>query len=93
MKPRMPAKERYEWERRLPDITNPWTHWRIIGDQRILGDVPADDLLGALRLIEANVHHHKVINATRVSYDSAGQQDRLDKTLVLITQAERGESR
>jgi hypothetical protein len=76
-------KMRLGWERRLPEINPPWTHWRLLGDGRILADVPAGDVLAALRIVEANFQEFK-IKASRVAYDATGDCGLEDKALFQI---------
>jgi hypothetical protein len=65
-------KVRAGWEHRFPEITRPWTHWRLFGDGVRLADVPADDLLGALQVVEANFEKFKMIKAIRLRIDADG---------------------
>jgi len=82
-------KVRLDWERRLPEIIAPWTHWRLLGDGTLLGDVPGDDLLGALALVERTADNFQVVTAKRVAYDSAGACVCEDKGLFEISRISR----
>jgi hypothetical protein len=75
---------RLKWERNLPEIAPPWTHWRLLGDGETLADVPGDDLLGALRIVETNVDKFRRILATRAQYDDAGHFLAADKAVFAI---------
>lgn len=76
---------RLKWERNLPEIAPPWTHWRILGDGETLADVPGHDLLGALRIVENNFDKYRRILATRLRYDGTGQCLVDDRALFAIT--------
>jgi hypothetical protein len=53
------------WEHRFPDLDGKWTHWRIKGDGDRLAEVPGSDLIGALRVVEANFGRFRSIKAVR----------------------------
>jgi hypothetical protein len=76
---------RLKWERNLPEIAPPWTHWRLLGDGEMLADVSGDDLIGALRIIEVSVDKFRRICVTRARYDDAGHFVAVDKALFAIT--------
>jgi hypothetical protein len=61
------------WERRLPELSAPWTHWRITGDGRPIADVVGDDLFGALRLVQENFGRFISIKANRICVDDTGK--------------------
>ena len=82
-------KRRLDWERRLPEMIAPWTHWRLLGDGTLLGDVSGDDLLGALALVERTAENFQIVTAQRVAYDSAGACVREDKGLFEISRTSR----
>ena len=63
-------RRRSLWERRLPEIVSPWTHWRFVGDEQLLADVPGEDIVGAVRVVECNFGSCKRIFATRARYDN-----------------------
>ena len=77
-------KAKAGWERAFPEITGPWTHWRLLGDGRPLADIAGDDLLGALRVVEANFDKFRSIIATRLSIAADGTCSRNDKSQFVI---------
>jgi hypothetical protein len=83
------AKDRLSWERRLPEMVAPWTHWRLLGDGTLLADVSGDDLLGALAIIADNVETFRLITAGRVAHDATGNCVLQDKGLFDISRSSR----
>ena len=77
-------KIRRGWESRLPEINPPWTHWRLQCEGETLADVPADDLLGALRVLESNYGRGRIF-ALRVIIGEGGQCERIDKATFQIS--------
>lgn len=61
------------WERRLPEMTSPWTHWRILGDEEPIADIPAADPAAAVHVVEQNAQKFKSISAMRVAIDATGR--------------------
>jgi thiol-disulfide isomerase/thioredoxin len=66
---------RAKWERRLPAVEPPWTHWRLFGEtdqETFIGDVPAEDVAGAIRLVAANYRSFNRICAVVIRFASDG---------------------
>jgi hypothetical protein len=55
------------WEHRLPDLSGKWTHWRLTGDEKPIAEIPGSDLIGALKIVEANFGRFKSIKAVRAA--------------------------
>lgn len=69
------AKLRANWERRLPPIEVPWTHWRLFGEggqETLIADVPAEDVAGAVRLVASNYRAFSQIFAVVIRFASDG---------------------
>jgi hypothetical protein len=60
------------WEHRFPELNGKWTHWRIKGDGDRLAEVSGSDLIGALRVVEANFGHFPSIKAVRAVAKAGG---------------------
>ena len=55
--PAASSRQRAYWERRLPAIEPPWTHWRLLGEgaeETFIADIPAEDVAGAVRVVAEN---------------------------------------
>jgi hypothetical protein len=64
---------RKAWERRLPGLSAPWTHWRFIGDGELLGIVSGDHVSAALALLTKNASDYSVISVSRACLDFNGE--------------------
>jgi hypothetical protein len=64
---------RREWERRLPGLSAPWTHWRFVGDGTFLGLVSGDQVSEALVLLAKNAERFSVISVSRARLDLNGE--------------------
>ena len=60
------------WEHRFPALTGKWTHWRLRGDGEVLADVPGDNLLEALNLVEHFFGRYRSIKVSRAAANSQG---------------------
>ena len=58
---KVPASIKGQWEKRFPDLSGKWTHWRLSGDGRPLGTFSSTELLAAMRLVESNCFVHSSI--------------------------------
>ncbi len=65
-----------EWERRLPDLDDEWTHWWLEGDGALLSVIVGSDLRSALELVRANRSQYSAIMAYRAKIDPSGQPTR-----------------
>jgi len=69
------AKLRMKWEKQLPSIEPPWTHWRLFGEDAtstFIADVPADDIAGAIRLVTEHHRSFRQIYAVLSRFTSDG---------------------
>ncbi len=69
------ARLRAKWERSLPAIEPPWTHWRLLGgdnQETFIADVPAEDVAGAIRLVTSNYRSSSKIVAELIRFASDG---------------------
>jgi thiol-disulfide isomerase/thioredoxin len=69
------ARLRAKWERRLPSVEPPWTHWRLFGEgdqETHIADVPAEDVAGAVRLVASNYRSFSQIFAVLIRFASDG---------------------
>jgi hypothetical protein len=69
----VPRSLRKEWEKRFSDLSGPWTHWRLEGDGYLLGLVPGEKLLDALRLVEENYGRYSSIKVARATVNALGE--------------------
>jgi hypothetical protein len=60
------------WERRFPELSGKWTHWKITGTGKLLAVVDGADLLGALKVVEEHYGRYITIKANRVTVDEKG---------------------
>jgi hypothetical protein len=60
------------WEKRFPELSGRWTHWRLSGDGEVLALVPGEKLLDALRLVEENYVRFTSIKCCRATVDETG---------------------
>ena len=60
------------WEKRFPDLSGKWTHWRLTGDGEVIALVPGENLLDALRLVEENYSRYTSIKCCRATVDKTG---------------------
>ena len=73
--PPPPAKVRATWEKRLPALEPPWTHWRLLGEgvtETLIADVPADDVAEAIRLVTLHHRSFRRISSEMVRFTSDG---------------------
>jgi len=69
------AKIRVTWEKCLPAIEPPWTHWRLLGEgttDTFIADVPADDVAGAIRLVTSHHRSYRRISTELVRFTTDG---------------------
>ena len=74
-RPSAPPSLRAKWERRLPAIEPPWTHWRLFGEgagDPFIADVPAEDVAGAIRAVAASHRTFGRVNAEVIRFESDG---------------------
>lgn len=81
----IPRDVKAGWEHRFPELPSPWTHWRIMGDSRLLADVPGERLVDALRVVESNFGRFISIKASRIALDTSGCCVRADDALFEIS--------
>lgn len=60
------------WEKRFPDLSGKWTHWRLSGDGEFLALISGERLLDALRLVEENYVRFTSIKCCRATVDKMG---------------------
>ncbi len=68
----VPSELKRAWEKRFPGLSAVWSHWRIEGDGFLLGVVPGERLVEALRLLEENHERYASILVRRASMNAAG---------------------
>ena len=69
------VKLRAKWERRLPPVEPPWTHWRLFGEddqETFIAHVPAEDVAGAVRLVASHYRSFSQIFAVLIRFASDG---------------------
>jgi len=74
-----------EWERRLPDLGDSWTHWRLEGDGSLIAVVAGERLAEALALVETNATKYASIKAMRARVDDTGNCTAIDELRVEIS--------
>lgn len=67
----IPPSVKSDWEKRLPDLSGKWTHWRLSGDGQVIALVPVEKLLDALRIVAENCARYTSIKCSRASVDAA----------------------
>jgi hypothetical protein len=80
-----PRELKQQWERRLPGLSGKWTHWKISGAGNLIAVVDGMDLIGALRIIEANYGRFISLKASRCTVDELGTIDEEDQGLFEIS--------
>jgi hypothetical protein len=70
---KIPRELKRQWERRFPDLSGKWTHWKITGTGKLLGVVAGADLVAALKVVEDNYGRYITIRAARATADENGQ--------------------
>jgi hypothetical protein len=70
---KIPRELKRHWERRFPDLSGKWTHWKITGTGKLLAVVDGADLLAALKVVEDNYGRYITIKAARATADENGQ--------------------
>jgi len=68
----VPRNVKADWEKRFPDLSDKWTHWRLTGDGQVIALFPGERLLDALRFVEANCDRYTSIKCCRATADAAG---------------------
>jgi thiol-disulfide isomerase/thioredoxin len=66
---------RAHWERRLPAIEPPWTHWRLLGEgdkETFIADIPAEDVAGAVRVVAENHRSYRRVTAHVIRFAPDG---------------------
>jgi hypothetical protein len=66
-------KVKLGWERRFPDLSGKWTHWKIMGDGDYIDVVDGVELAKALTVVEQNFGKYGSIKVVRATVDSEGQ--------------------
>jgi hypothetical protein len=82
---KVPWEIKRGWERRFPDLSGKWTHWKITGTGKLIAVVDGADLLGALRVVEENYGRYITIKANRVAVDEKGQITEEEENLYEIS--------
>lgn len=73
--PAASSRLRAYWERRLPAVEPPWTHWRLLGEgeeETFIADVPAEDVAGAVRVVAENHRSFHRITALVIRFEPGG---------------------
>jgi hypothetical protein len=65
----IPSSVKYDWEKRFPDLSGKWTHWRLTGDGHVIAVVPGERLLDALRVVAENCTRYTSITCSRATVD------------------------
>ena len=85
---------RAKWERRLPAVEPPWTHWRLFGEtdqETFIGDVsPRRTWRRAIRLVAANCRSFNRICAVVVRFASDGSGILPSPETVISSPTDRG---
>ncbi len=69
---KVPTAVKMGWEHRFPGLTEKWTHWKIAGDDALLGVVDGARLMDALDLIEK--HYGQFLSIQSCSTKLLAQQ-------------------
>jgi hypothetical protein len=70
---KVPREIKSGWERRFPDLSGKWTHWKITGAGKFIAVVDGADLLGALKVVEENYGRYITIKASRATVNEHGE--------------------
>ncbi|QPD05462.1 MAG: hypothetical protein Nkreftii_003236 [Candidatus Nitrospira kreftii] len=70
---KVPAAVRKGWEHRFPGLRGRWTHWKVTGDDTLLGVVEGSRLTDALDLIEEHYGQFSSINASRATVNETSE--------------------
>ena len=70
---KIPNKVKLGWEHRFPDLSEKWTHWKIMGDGDYIDLVDGMDLIRALEVVENNFGKFGSIKVVRATVDADGQ--------------------
>lgn len=73
--PAASSRLRAYWERRLPAVEAPWTHWRLLGEddtETFIADVAAEDVAAAVRVVAENYRSFRHVTAQLVHFASDG---------------------
>jgi hypothetical protein len=68
-----PIELKRTWEKRFPDLTGAWTHWQVEGDGYLIGVVPGDRFLEAIRLLTDNHERYSSIVVARATANETGE--------------------
>ncbi len=63
---KIPSILRRKWELNFPDLSGKWTHWKIFGENFLIGVVSGDELIKGLDLVQSNFTRFDSIKACRV---------------------------
>jgi hypothetical protein len=69
---RTPKELKADWEKRFPDLSGKWTHWRLVADGSELGLVPGEKLFDALKIVESNYSRFTSIKVCRATVNAPG---------------------
>ena len=70
---KIPNKVKLGWEHRFPNLSDKWTHWKIMGDGDCISVVEGTDLIKALSIVEKNFGKFGSIKVSRATVDAHGQ--------------------
>jgi len=68
----IPPSIKHDWEKRFPDLSGKWTHWRLTGDGQVIALFSGERLLDALHFVEVNCNRYTSIKCCRATADGAG---------------------
>ena len=68
----VPKELKADWEKRFPDLSGKWTHWRLVADGSELGLVPGEKLFDALKIVESNYTRFASIKVCRATANASG---------------------